>query len=56
VLFLIGLGLGLAVGGLIGAAWGVSAAMLLYFSYFFWSLATWSEFPVAQNSADEAAA
>lgn len=56
VLFLIGLGLGLAVGGLIGAAWGVSAAMLLYFSYFFWSLATWSEFPVAQNAADEAAA
>lgn len=56
LLFLCGLGVGLAVGGLIGAAWGVSAAMLLYFSYFFWSLATWSEFPVAQNSADEAAA
>lgn len=56
LLFLCGLGVGLAVGGLIGAAWGVSAAMLLYFSYFFWSLATWSEFPVAQNPADEAAA
>lgn len=56
LLFVAGLGLGLVAGGLIGAAWGVSAAMLLYFSYFFWSLATWSEFPVAQNPADEAAA
>lgn len=56
LLFLCGLGLGLAMGGLIGAAWGVSAAMLLYFSYFFWSLATWSEFPVAQSPVDEAAA
>ena len=45
VMFVCGLALGLKLGGLIGAAWGVSFAMLLYFSYFFWSLATWSEFP-----------
>jgi O-antigen/teichoic acid export membrane protein len=38
LLFIAGLGLGLHLGGLIGAAWGVSAAMLAYFSYFFWAL------------------
>lgn len=41
VMFVGGLAAGLKIGGLIGAAWGVSAAMLLYFSYFFWSLAHW---------------
>lgn len=41
VMFVGGLAVGLKVGGLIGAAWGVSAAMLVYFSYFFWSLAHW---------------
>ncbi|MDM4767560.1 oligosaccharide flippase family protein [Pelomonas sp. SE-A7] len=41
VMFVAGLALGLKLGGLIGAAWGVSAAMLVYFSYFFWSLAHW---------------
>jgi O-antigen/teichoic acid export membrane protein len=45
LLFLAGLGLGLQQGGLIGAAWGVSAAMALYFGFFFWSLATWKRFP-----------
>ncbi|HEY1090315.1 MAG TPA: oligosaccharide flippase family protein [Burkholderiaceae bacterium] len=43
-MFVGGLLLGLHFGGLIGAGWGVSAAMLLYFGYFFWSLATWSDF------------
>ncbi len=41
LMFVGGLAAGLKIGGLIGAAWGVSAAMLLYFSYFFWSLAHW---------------
>ena len=45
VMFLVGLVAGLYWGGLIGAGWGVSAAMLLYFGYFFWSLANWKEFP-----------
>ena len=45
VMFLLGLVAGLYWGGLIGAGWGVSAAMLLYFGYFFWSLANWKEFP-----------
>lgn len=44
VLFVTGLALGLHLGGLIGAAWGVSAAMLAYFSYFFWALAHWKTF------------
>jgi O-antigen/teichoic acid export membrane protein len=41
VLFIAGLAAGLALGGLAGAGWGVSAAMLVYFSYFFWALWTW---------------
>ena len=45
VMFVLGLVAGLYWGGLIGAGWGVSAAMLLYFGYFFWSLANWKEFP-----------
>jgi len=44
-MFVIGLAAGLYFGGLIGAAWGVSAAMLIYFGYFFWALAHWNEFP-----------
>lgn len=39
--FIGGLVAGLWFGGLIGAGWGVSVAMLAYFSYFFWSLANW---------------
>jgi len=42
--FVLGLVLGLRWSGLIGAAWGVSAAMLLYFGYFFWALANWKGF------------
>jgi O-antigen/teichoic acid export membrane protein len=40
-MFVGGLAAGLHLGGLAGAGWGVSAAMLLYFGYFFWSLWTW---------------
>lgn len=40
-LFITGLAAGLKLGGLAGAGWGVSAAMLLYFGYFFWALWTW---------------
>lgn len=40
-LFIAGLAAGLHWGGLVGAGWGVSAAMLLYFGYFFWALWTW---------------
>ncbi|RTL43503.1 MAG: polysaccharide biosynthesis protein [Burkholderiales bacterium] len=41
VLFVAGLAAGLQWGGLAGAGWGVSAAMLVYFGYFFWALWTW---------------
>ncbi|NCT83533.1 MAG: oligosaccharide flippase family protein [Comamonadaceae bacterium] len=40
-MFIAGLAAGLHLGGLAGAGWGVSAAMLLYFGYFFWALWTW---------------
>jgi O-antigen/teichoic acid export membrane protein len=43
--FLLALALGLHLGGLIGAAWAVSAAMLVYFGWYFWSLATWEDVP-----------
>ena len=41
-LFIAALAAGLALGGLNGAGWAVSAAMTLYFGWFFWKLATWS--------------
>jgi O-antigen/teichoic acid export membrane protein len=41
VMFIGGLAAGLQVGGLAGGGWGVSAAMLLYFGYFFRALWTW---------------
>lgn len=41
VAFVGGLGIGLLQGGLIGAAWGVSVTMTLYFGYYFWALAHW---------------
>ena len=41
LMFVGGLAAGLHWGGLAGAGWGVSAAMLLYFGYFFWALWTW---------------
>ena len=39
--FVAALAAGLALGGLAGAGWGVSLAMLGYFGYYFFSLATW---------------
>ena len=45
LMFVAALVVGLALGGLPGAGWAVSAAMLLYFGWFFWRLATW---PVVQ--------
>ena len=47
LMFVAALVVGLALGGLPGAGWAVSAAMLLYFGWFFWRLATW---PVVQVS------
>ena len=44
-LFFAGLLLGLYLGGLQGAGWGVSASMLAYFAYYFWVLANWREVP-----------
>jgi len=40
-LFVAALAAGLALGGLNGAGWSVSAAMTVYFGWFFWKLATW---------------
>jgi O-antigen/teichoic acid export membrane protein len=41
VMFLTALALGLHFGGLLGGAWAVSAATLLYFGWYFWALANW---------------
>jgi len=41
LMFVAALAAGLAIGGLQGGGWAVSAAMLLYFGWFFWKLATW---------------
>ncbi len=41
VVFLAAVAVGLHFGGLQGAAWAVSAAMLPYFGFYFWSLAHW---------------
>lgn len=41
LLFLLALALGLKVGGLVGAGWAVSIAMLLYFGYYLWALWHW---------------
>jgi O-antigen/teichoic acid export membrane protein len=38
VMFVAGLAGGLQLGDLAGGGWGVSATMLVYFSYFFWGL------------------
>jgi O-antigen/teichoic acid export membrane protein len=40
-LFIAALAAGLAWGGLVAAGWAVSAAMALYFGWYFWKLATW---------------
>ena len=41
VAFVAALAIGLKAGGLQGAGWAVSAAMMLYFGYYFLRLATW---------------
>jgi O-antigen/teichoic acid export membrane protein len=46
-LFLAALLTGLTWGGLLGGAWAVSAVTVLYFGWYFWSLATWKEVPDA---------
>jgi O-antigen/teichoic acid export membrane protein len=50
VLFLGALLLGLMWGGLLGGAWAVSAVTVVYFAFYFWSLATWKEVPRAAAS------
>lgn len=40
-MFLGALAVGLHWSGLLGGAWAVSAVTLLYFAWYFWSLATW---------------
>jgi O-antigen/teichoic acid export membrane protein len=52
-LFVAALAAGLAWGGLVAAGWAVSAAMLLYFGWYFYSLATW---PLDAAAAAPAAA
>lgn len=47
VVFLGALGGGLWLGGLIGAAWAVSAAMVVYFGLYFVALARWQDVPAA---------
>jgi len=49
--FVAALAAGLAWGGLVGAGWAVSAAMLVYFGTYFWRLATW---PLGTAGAAEA--
>jgi O-antigen/teichoic acid export membrane protein len=55
VLFLAALVAGLQLGGpehgLLGAAWAVSAAMVLYFGWYFWRLATWADVPAGPVAA-----
>ncbi len=41
LLFLLALALGLKTGGLVGAGWAISAAMLLYFGYYLLALWRW---------------
>jgi len=52
-LFVLALAFGLSHGGLAVAGWWVSAAMALYFGWYFWKLATW---PVDAPAVQEAAA
>ena len=52
VAFIGALAAGLAAGGLTGAGWAVSLAMLLYFGYYFVALATWPLDAVAAPSLE----
>ena len=49
-LFLAALLAGLMWGGLLAGAWAVSLVTVLYFGWYFWSLATWKEVPDAAAS------
>ncbi len=49
VMFVGALAGGLALGGLVGGGWAVSAAMLLYFGWFFWHLARWPLTPAVSS-------
>ncbi|ARU04590.1 hypothetical protein CCO03_07810 [Comamonas serinivorans] len=49
--FLLALALGLWQGGLQGAAWAVSLAMLPYFGWYFWRLANWPLAPKGREAA-----
>jgi O-antigen/teichoic acid export membrane protein len=51
VAFVAALAAGLKLGGLTGAGWGVSIAMVLYFGYYFLSLATWPLSPEQETTA-----
>jgi len=50
LMFVGALAAGLRTGGLLGGAWAVSAAMLCYFGWYFWSLARWRSIPDAHAS------
>jgi O-antigen/teichoic acid export membrane protein len=50
VVFVLALLAGLKLGGLVAAGWCVSAAMLPYFGWYFWKLATW---PIVEESTGE---
>jgi len=52
--FVVALALGLRAGGLAGAGWAVSAAMALYFGYYFVRLATWPLTPAAPAAPESA--
>lgn len=45
LMFIGALAAGLRLGGLQAGAWAVSAAMLIYFGWYFWSLARWRDIP-----------
>ncbi|HEX7690344.1 MAG TPA: hypothetical protein VF453_21740, partial [Burkholderiaceae bacterium] len=52
VAFVAALAAGLRLGGLAGAGWGVSAAMTLYFGWYFLKLATWPLAPESTSNED----
>ena len=45
------LAVGLKLGGLLGGAWAVSAAMVPYFGWYFWRLARWPQVPAPGAAA-----
>jgi O-antigen/teichoic acid export membrane protein len=55
VAFVAALAAGLAWGGLKGAGWAISAAMAVYFGYFFWALARWPLEKIAMHKPQRGA-